>query len=126
MIEILSAHVSLDTPAAAPGFAVCRIFGDVDIESRSDLRDAFARAVARATTGVLVDCTHLAFADSTLLNALVQLRRATRARHLSLALIAPPRQLRHLLDLTGTAGLLPAHVTLTEALAATAGLPGGP
>ncbi|MFF2197521.1 STAS domain-containing protein, partial [Streptomyces sp. NPDC058157] len=72
---------------------------------------------------VLVDCTHLVFADSTLLNALVRLRRETRARRLFLALVAPPRQLRHLLDLTGTAGLLPSHPTFAEALAAAAAGP---
>ncbi|MEV7414762.1 STAS domain-containing protein [Streptomyces sp. NPDC089919] len=118
MIESHSAHVTLETPPGLDGVVVCRLAGEIDIDCRPEVRAVFSRALDRATRGVLVDCGRLSFCDSTLLNALINLRNRAGARPMPVFLVAPSRQLRQLLDLTGTTHLLPAHPTLARALAA--------
>ncbi|MFJ6941031.1 anti-sigma factor antagonist [Streptomyces sp. NPDC101132] len=125
MADTVRAPVVLDSPPQAAGVVVCRLTGEIDIDSGADVRHSFARAVARATEAVVLDCTRLEFCDSTLLNALIQLHRQAQARELGLALAAPPAQLRRLLTLTGTAKLLPIHRTVAQALRAVDGKPRG-
>ncbi|MFF4583514.1 STAS domain-containing protein [Streptomyces sp. NPDC001389] len=116
MLDPALVPVSLDRPAGPGGVVVCRLAGEIDIDDRPAVLTAFARAVDRATTAVVVDCERLAFCDSTLLNALIGLRRDTAASGLGLALAAPTPQLLRLLELTGAASLLPCHPTLGRAL----------
>ncbi|GAA0316478.1 hypothetical protein GCM10010302_64470 [Streptomyces polychromogenes] len=110
------APVTLDRPDPPGGIAVCRLTGEIDLDDHRAVAEAFARATALATTAVVVDCEGLAFCDSTLLNALLGLRREAAASGLRLVLAAPTGQLLRLLEISGVAGLLPAHPTLGRAL----------
>ncbi|MFH7598052.1 STAS domain-containing protein [Streptomyces racemochromogenes] len=123
MIHVTEESVVVEFPAQGGGVVVCRVHGEIDIEARGRLREALAQAAARATAGVVVDCAGLDFADSTLLNALIMLRRQAGARHLRVALAAPTRQLLHLLDLTGTTALLPCFPSRAAAVAALGSAP---
>ncbi|MFH7599335.1 STAS domain-containing protein [Streptomyces racemochromogenes] len=116
MLVPASTPVTLDHPARPGGVVVCRLAGEIDIDDRSEVIEAFARATARATTAVVVDCRRLAFCDSTLLNALLRLRRQATAAGLGMALADPGPQLLRLLEMTGAGGLLPVHPTLGSAL----------
>ncbi|MEW1632911.1 STAS domain-containing protein [Streptomyces sp. NPDC093801] len=116
MLDPAPAPVVLHRPAGPGGVVVCRLAGEIDIDDRPAVLTAFARAVDRATTAVVVDCERLAFCDSTLLNALIGLRRDTAASGLGLVLAAPTPQLHRLLELTGAASLLSTQPTLERAL----------
>ncbi|RSS40121.1 anti-sigma factor antagonist [Streptomyces sp. WAC07061] len=98
------------------GVVVCRVQGEIDLEANSYIRDVFAQAARHATAGIVIDCHALEFCDSTLLNALLCLRRTACAHHQRLVLAAPPAQLQRLLELTGTTELLPAYTSLATAL----------
>ncbi|MER7764110.1 STAS domain-containing protein [Streptomyces sp. NPDC097619] len=100
------------TPA---GIVVCRVDGDIDEETCTRLEEAFGRAAAEAATAVVVDCSHLGYASTVLLNALLRLRRTARTRDLSLFLEAPGPGLLRLLDLTGTGAFLPSSPTVAGA-----------
>ncbi|MFF4012384.1 STAS domain-containing protein [Streptomyces sp. NPDC001717] len=107
----------VELPGREDGTVVCRLRGEIDIEARSHLHAAFTDAAACATRAVVIDCSRLEFADSTLLNALLQLRRDAAARRLALIVAAPAPQLLRLLELTGTVDLLHTSPSLAQALA---------
>ncbi|MEU6682807.1 STAS domain-containing protein [Streptomyces sp. NPDC046832] len=126
MIHNAQAPPATELAPRPDGVIVCRVHGEIHIDASGCMQDVFAQAAQHATAGIVIDCQALAFCDSTLLNALLCLRRTAHEHHLRLVLAAPPCQLQRLLDLTGTTELLPAYASLAAAIghAAHPGEPG--
>ncbi|MFF3208652.1 MULTISPECIES: STAS domain-containing protein [unclassified Streptomyces] len=70
--------------------------GDYDTNTIAPLEEALDTA-ARRHPRVVVDVSGVSFADSTFLNLLLRIHHMTSLRG-----AGPPRQLRHLLEITGT------------------------
>lgn len=67
---------------------------------------------AQKHPSVVVDTSGVSFADSTLLNILLHIRRLTALR-----VAAPTRQLLRILEMTGADTVLDVHATVEDALA---------
>ncbi|MET9497244.1 STAS domain-containing protein [Streptomyces sp. NPDC006552] len=87
---------------SSPQALTLAVSGEVDLESAEPLRLALA-AAARFHGRVCVDLSAVAFADTTLVNALLQARLSLGER---LRVAAPSRPVRRLLVLLGVDGVL--------------------
>nr|BFD83673.1 STAS domain-containing protein [Streptomyces sp. Xyl84] len=85
--------------------------GAYDMQSITPLANALGAAAARGQK-VVLDASGITFADSSLLNLLVRTHLATTLR-----VTSPPRQLRRLLEITGTDTVLEVRATVEDALA---------
>ncbi|MGV9994800.1 STAS domain-containing protein [Streptomyces sp. NPDC003374] len=86
--------------------------GEVDHEDSEDLQDALAAADRAGLPTTAVDLSQVRFADSMLLNALLEARRRHDADGRNLVLLGPlPPPVSRLLTLSGTAD----HFTVTDA-----------
>ncbi|MER6538337.1 STAS domain-containing protein [Streptomyces sp900105755] len=70
------------------------------------------RSVAEKHPRVVVDTVAVTFADSTFLNLLIGIHRT-----IDLRILAPPTQLRRLLELTGTDRVFKVYANLEDAVA---------
>lgn len=95
------------------GYAVLTACGEVDLDSTAALRRAIADA-AQARFLVL-DLTHVTFMDCAALGALIAARHRACTAGGWVRLVAPQRNVRRLLDLTGTAQLFSIHPSVAEA-----------
>ncbi|WP_345581879.1 STAS domain-containing protein [Streptomyces prasinosporus] len=86
--------------------------GPYDMQSIKVLANALDTA-ARKRPKVVLDASGIDFADSALLNLLILTHQTAALR-----VAAPPRQLRRLLELTGTDTVLEVRETVEEAVAA--------
>ncbi|WP_046733340.1 STAS domain-containing protein [Streptomyces humi] len=91
------------------GVPVFVAHGDYDPASITPLADALLSA-AEKFPRVVVDAAGVGFADSTFLNLLISVHLATDLR-----VVAPPAQLRRLLELTGSDKVLKVRADLTDA-----------
>ena len=83
--------------------------GAYDLNSITPLADVLESA-AEKYPRVAVDTAAVSFADSTFLNLLISIHHATDLR-----VVAPPAQLRRLLELTGADTVLAVRATLEDA-----------
>ncbi|MFD9358363.1 STAS domain-containing protein [Streptomyces sp. NPDC060031] len=83
--------------------------GELDIETAPSLQLALTEALSHASPAkpLVVDCTRLAFCDSSALNALLGARRAAEEIGTVVRLAAANSQLLRLLEMTGTLPLFP-------------------
>ncbi|WP_331751605.1 STAS domain-containing protein (plasmid) [Streptomyces sp. NBC_00723] len=84
--------------------------GDYDTSTIAPLEEALDTA-ARKHSRVVLDVSGVSFADSTFLNLLLRIHHMT-----SLRIAGPPRQLRHLLEITGTDTVLDTRQNIQDAL----------
>ncbi|MFG3293202.1 STAS domain-containing protein [Streptomyces sp. NPDC048179] len=91
------------------GTQVFAAHGEYDPTSITLLADALQSA-AEKYPRVVVDTTAVSFADSTFLNLLISVHHATDLR-----VVAPPAQLRRLLELTGADKVLKVQADLEDA-----------
>ncbi|WP_258177175.1 STAS domain-containing protein [Streptomyces solincola] len=99
------------------GVRVVALAGELDLDYEQEMSLALADALASATRGTVVDLSGVAFADSTLLNLLLQTTGRHRTAHRPLAICGPFTPAVHnLFDITQTAGHLPLAVDLDQAL----------
>ncbi|MFJ9026729.1 STAS domain-containing protein [Streptomyces sp. NPDC102259] len=84
--------------------------GDYDTNTIAPLEEALDTA-ARKRSRVVVDVSGISFADSTFLNLLLHIHHTT-----SLRVAGPPRQLRHLLEITGADTVLDTRDNIQDAL----------
>ncbi|MCG7207222.1 STAS domain-containing protein [Streptomyces arenae] len=91
------------------GVPVLVAHGDYDPASITPLADALLSAAEKYPT-VVVDAAGVGFADSTFLNLLISVHRTTDLR-----VVAPPAQLRRLLELTGSDKVLKVRADLADA-----------
>ncbi|WP_052440831.1 STAS domain-containing protein [Streptacidiphilus anmyonensis] len=122
-------HPAVRRPAASfschcrwDGTVVCRVRGQVDVDSRTAVRDAFRFALDLARSGatLVVDLSDMGFCDSTGLNALLQLRHRAQAKQTHMVLSGPQRQFRRLLEVIGADALWTVHSNLDAAIRAAA------
>ncbi|MEU9303188.1 STAS domain-containing protein [Streptomyces sp. NPDC048269] len=92
------------TVDVGPDVITVRPTGAMDIEHAEDLRVALLTALTHVSgpTDVVVDLSGLTFCDSAGLNALLRGRLIADASGRTLRLAAPTRQIRRLLELTGS------------------------
>ncbi|MEU2424737.1 STAS domain-containing protein [Streptomyces sp. NPDC007851] len=91
------------------GVPVFVAHGEYDLASITPLADAL-RSAAEKYPRLVVDTAAVGFADSTFLNLLISVHRATDLR-----VVAPPAQLRRLLELTGADKVLKVRADLADA-----------
>ncbi|MFK0153121.1 STAS domain-containing protein [Streptomyces sp. NPDC090499] len=93
------------------GTRVFVVQGAYDAATIAPLTDAL-QAAADTCSRVVVDTRGVGFADSTFLNLLISTHHTTDLR-----VVAPPAQLRRLLELTGADKALKVQASLAEAMA---------
>ncbi|MDQ1041178.1 anti-anti-sigma factor [Streptomyces sp. V3I8] len=103
---------------ACSGAWVVTVRGDLDLESLAAQRTQLERTAA-AVPVLVLDLSAVTFADSSFLNLLLMVRRATDLR-----LAGVPGQIARLLELTGADEVLRLFPTVSDALPASA--PAGP
>ncbi|MGW0662910.1 STAS domain-containing protein [Streptodolium elevatio] len=87
-----------------PERAVVHLAGEIDQDNAAHLRSALDRALNRRPSGLHLDAAGVSFCDSAGLHALLRVR--DHAQHAGVALtLTPSRQLKRLLQITGTAVL---------------------
>ncbi|NGN62615.1 STAS domain-containing protein [Streptomyces sp. A7024] len=109
-------HLSVSGLASSDGCAVLRVSGQLDHHSERDFLVTMGSAVAEGRRYVVLDVTALAFCDSRGLNCLLGLHWILDRRGGTLLLAGAGSRLSQLLELTGSAALLPAHTAVKEAL----------
>ncbi|WP_437032182.1 STAS domain-containing protein [Streptomyces sp. enrichment culture] len=93
---------------------VLEVTGEIDVDTVDALEEGMARAWEVNAPVTVVDLSHVRFADSSLLNLLLEARARYGSAGRRLAVAGPFHDaVRRLFDLTGTAG----HLPLTEDVA---------
>jgi anti-sigma B factor antagonist len=101
------------------GIAVVSLAGEVDVGTCELLRDGLLRVVTdEIDRSLVVNLAGVTFMDSTGLGVLVGVWRRLGTRHGSLALAAPSRSVRHLLDAADLAKVLAVYDLEAEAVQA--------
>jgi anti-anti-sigma factor len=95
---------------------VVRLGGDLDLYNAEQVRSALAGAIARQPARVVVDVSQVEFLDSTALGVLVEARKQLPEG--ALRLVAPQRETRRALEVSGLDRHLSVHETLDHALSA--------
>ncbi|MCS0636646.1 STAS domain-containing protein [Streptomyces sp. LP05-1] len=94
-----------------PGAHVVRLAGEADLDNVAPLRALLEKAVP-AGEPLVLDLSELRFADSTMLNVLLQTYAELGDR---LRIAAPSRFVLRLFSLTGLEDVLPIHASVAEA-----------
>ncbi|RAJ38374.1 anti-sigma B factor antagonist [Kitasatospora sp. SolWspMP-SS2h] len=108
--------VGVDLWSGGDGIAVCRIAGDLDIESLAPVKEALAEVV-RGNRLVVLDLAQVAFCDSSGLNLLLTARADALAAGAVLRLAAVSRPVKRLLEITGAAAAFDVRPTVQAAIA---------
>jgi anti-sigma B factor antagonist len=95
------------------GAALLVLRGELDLAAAASLR---ARVEAVVAPALVVDLEEVTFFDSSALRELLYARHVLEHRGAQLVLAAIPRNMRRLLDITGTSELFDAAPTRQEAL----------
>jgi anti-sigma B factor antagonist len=101
------------------GVAVVTVSGEVDVSTCGLLRDGLIRVVTDENCqGLVVNLAGVNFIDSTGLGVLVGVWHRVNATTFSLALAAPPRRARDVLNTTGLTKAFSVYDTEAEAVRA--------
>ncbi len=107
----------------AGAFTVVSVFGEIDLASEPQLREALEPLLREPNPQLVLDLTHVDFCDSTGMSLLVlSRRRLGRSGRLLLAGAQP--HMERLLNVTGLDRVLPMYATVADATA-TAAVPTG-
>src|SRR5580692_8703497 len=99
--------------------AVVTVSGEVDVSTSGELRTGLLRVLTdEAYRGLVVNLAHVNFIDSTGVGVLVGVWHRVRGTDDCLALAAPSRQARNILETTGLMKVLPVYDTEAEAVQA--------
>ncbi len=99
--------------------AVVTVSGEVDVSTSSELRTGLLRVLTdEAYRGLVVNLANVNFIDSTGVGVLVGVWHRVRGTDDCLALAAPSRQARNILETTGLMKVLPVYDTEAEAVQA--------
>lgn len=88
-----------------PGMVVVALDGDVDLTSAATFRAEVRRAIGAGCATLVIDLRAVTFMDSQGLKALLEARSAAAAIRAHLVVVGAARQVRALLEVTGTAPL---------------------
>ena len=101
------------------GITVVTVSGEVDVSTSPGLRTGLLSVVTdESSRGLVVNLANVNFIDSTGVGVLVGVWHRVRATEGCLALAAPSRQARSVLETTGLMKVLPVYDTEEEALQA--------
>ncbi|MGH3406051.1 MAG: anti-sigma factor antagonist [Streptosporangiaceae bacterium] len=101
------------------GVAVVRVTGEVDVFTSGELREGLLRVISDENERSLVlNLSGVSFIDSTGTGVLVGVWHRVRATNGMLAVAAPSRQARGILEMTGLARMLRVYETESEAMRA--------
>ena len=99
------------------GWAVARIFGDIDIATAPRLRERLVAVVTGGQPNVVLDLEEVGFLDSTGLGVIIGVLKRTRTHGGDLRLVTTKPSLRSLFELTGLERTLPLSPTVEAAVA---------
>ncbi|NXY95440.1 STAS domain-containing protein [Streptomyces sp. BR123] len=97
--------------------AVCRVAGDLDIETLMPAQESLSQLVAQGPRVLVVDLEHVEFCDSSGLNLLLKTRAAALAAGVDLRLAAVAPTVMRVLELTGAQSVFSIHESVDSALA---------
>jgi anti-sigma B factor antagonist len=101
------------------GIAVVKVTGEVDVSTSGSLRDSLLRIISDENyRGLVVNLASVNFIDSTGVGVLVGIWHRVRATQGAMALAAPSRQARGILETTGLTKIFPVYSTEAEAVQA--------
>jgi anti-sigma B factor antagonist len=101
------------------GVALVTVTGELDVSTSALLREHLLRVITdEPRRSLVVNLAEVSFIDSTGTGVLVGIWHRVRATDASLALAAPSRQARAILDLTGLTKVLPVYDTAAQAVQA--------
>lgn len=105
------------TAASAPEArsVVCRIFGDLDLDTVGAARAALDRALESRPPILVVDLSGVGFCDSSGLNLLLQARYEAEAAGVTMRLASPAVAVARVFELTGLAAVFSIHASAEEA-----------
>lgn len=101
------------------GWAVARVFGDVDVATAPRLREQLVGLVTNGRSRIVLDLDEVGFLDSTGLGVIIGVLKRTRTHGGDLRLVATSPRLVALFDLTGLDRTLPLAATAADAVADT-------
>jgi anti-sigma B factor antagonist len=92
--------------ANVDGRAIVTVRGELDLVTARDLEAALDRVTAGARNTIVVDLSHVSFADSTGLSVLVKGQQAAHREGLVFVVRSPQRRVRRVLELSGLDAVL--------------------
>ncbi|MGW4645597.1 STAS domain-containing protein [Kitasatospora sp. NPDC004289] len=95
---------------------VCRLVGDLDVESLSPAEQVLDEALHARPEVVVVDLAEVGFCDSSGLNLLLRTRVAAQGAGVGLRLAAASAPVRRLLELTGAEAVFELSPSVQAAL----------
>ncbi|MFJ6722450.1 MULTISPECIES: STAS domain-containing protein [unclassified Streptomyces] len=98
------------------GATVCRLVGDLDLDTLDPTRSLLEEALHRGAPALVVDLAGVTFCDSSGLNLLLQIRSAAQKAGVTTRLASAPEQVARLLDITGASAVFSIHSSIDEAL----------
>ncbi|NBM19126.1 anti-sigma factor antagonist [Streptomyces sp. GC420] len=101
------------TAAGDPGVLVVAASGDLDLGTVAPLRAVLEEAAEEGRSPVVLDLSHVTFADSTTLNVLLHARASLGD---GLRLAAPSAFVRRVISLTGVDTVVLVYPTVEDAL----------
>ncbi len=99
------------------GVAVVKVIGDLDVFTSGEFREGLLRVISdESEQSLVVNLAGVSFIDSTGTGVLVGVWHRVRATNGMLAVAAPSRQARGILEMTGLARTFPVYQTEAEAV----------
>jgi anti-sigma B factor antagonist len=99
------------------GWAVARVYGDVDVATAPRLRERLVALVTKGQPRIVLDLDEVGFLDSTGLGVIIGVLKRTRTHGGDLRLVATNDRLVSLFELTGLDRTLPLCSTAADAVA---------
>jgi anti-sigma B factor antagonist len=97
--------------------AVVRVTGELDVFTSAEFREGLLRVIGdEKDRSLVVNLAGVSFIDSTGIGVLVGVWHRVRATNGMLAVAAPSRQARGILEMTGLARTFPVYETESEAV----------
>ena len=104
----------LEPPASVVAHAVghrvvLAVAGEIDMDTADQLHAAVDEALDGGARELWIDLTETTFMDSSGIHVLLETRTRLRALERRLAVICPPGDVRHVLEVAGLDGALPLY-----------------
>lgn len=109
--------VSVD-PDSAPGAAVLRAAGELDVYTAPRVQEAIASLPLDTLDVLVADLAGLTFIDSSGLGVLIAAQKQLRTHSGDLRVVCTQGPVLRLLEVTGLLAAIPVHATVDEALSA--------
>jgi len=120
--EAVEFRIEETSPAAS--VRILSVYGDADLHSAPELREALRGATDEGVTTLVVDFSGTTVIDSTSLGVLLGAMRRLRERDGQIRLVVPLPEVRRVFEITMLDRIFSLHETLAEALANPSSQPG--